>query len=156
MHNKDKFIKQVDILVLTLCKPAIVAIYENDVLVQELSNENPASDFLIEAIDYILKNYDLKSIVYANGPGSFMGIKVAYVILKTLSITRNLPLYAVSGFELNGNSPIKANKNLSFVLKDNGEIILKKVEAKEFKIPSNLSKLNKTNDILPNYIIDAV
>lgn len=139
-----------------MCKPAIVGIYENDVLIQKLSGEKPASDFLIEAIDYILKNYNLKSITYANGPGSFMGIKVAYVILKTLSIARNLPLYAVSGFELNGNSPIKANKNLSFVLKDNGEIILKKIEAKEFKIPSNLSKLNKTNDILPNYIIDAV
>lgn len=85
-----------------------------------------------------------------------MGIKVAYVVLKTLSIVRDLPIYAVSGFELNNNSPIRANKNLSFVLKQNGEIALKKIEPKEFNIPLNLSNLNKTDDILPNYVIDSI
>jgi peptidase, M22 family len=54
-----------------------------------------------------------------------MGLKVAYVILKTFSLAKGCEFYAVSGFSLNGGQAIRANKNLSFVLK-NGEISLEK------------------------------
>ena len=37
-----------------------------------------------------------------------MAIKVAYIFLKTISITRSIDLYACEGFEFNQNSPIKA------------------------------------------------
>ena len=94
-------------------------------------------------------------MIYANTPGSFMGIKLSYIILKTLSLTLNFPLFALSGFELNNFSPIRAHKNLSFIYQ-NGEILLEKAEPKPLNLPQNLSNLNKNSDILPNYIIGAI
>ena len=37
-----------------------------------------------------------------------MAIKVAYLFLKTISISKNIELESCSGFEFNKNSPIKA------------------------------------------------
>ncbi|WP_326833057.1 glycoprotease [Campylobacter portucalensis] len=132
-----------------------MAIYENNQFLKKITSDNKASDFLIEIMDKILKEYDVKELIYLNGPGSFMGIKVAYIILKTISLVKEIPFFAVSGFDLNGNKPIKANKNLSFV-KENDKILLKKVEACDFKIPLNLLELNKISDTTPNYVIEAV
>ena len=150
-------IKQVEILVVALTTPVLIGIYENGNLIKKfISNENEkAGDFLITKFDEILKNYEIKSVIYANTPGSFMGIKLSYIILKTLSLTLNFPLFALSGFELNNFSPIRANKNLSFIYQ-NGEILLEKAEPKPLNLPQNLSNLNKNSDILPNYIIGAI
>lgn len=155
--HKVAHIKQVEIIVVALTTPVLVGIYENGNLIQKfVSDENEkAGDFLISKFDEILQIYEIKSVIYANTPGSFMGIKLSYVILKTLSTALNFPLFAISGFELNNFSPIRANKNLSFVYHD-GEIVLEKCEPKAFELPQTLSNLNKNSDILPNYIIGAV
>lgn len=84
-----------------------------------------------------------------------MGLKVAYVILKTFCIVKECEFAAVSGFELNGGEPIRANKALSFVL-ENGEIMLKAAHPGEFSLPENLDKLKLNLDTLPNYLIQAV
>nr|WP_260953111.1 glycoprotease [Campylobacter sp. RM16187] len=122
-----------------------------------MQSDKKSDEALIEIIDEILnKNrYKISKIIYANGPGSFMGIKVSYIILKTLSIIKECEFYAVSGFELNDNAPIRANKALSFV-KFQDEIKLEKTETGNFKLPSNLDVLNLNFDTLPNYIIQAV
>ncbi len=39
-------------------------------------------------LDELLKEYDFTSLIYANGPGSYMGIKISYVGLSTLSIVK--------------------------------------------------------------------
>ncbi|RRD54774.1 glycoprotease [Campylobacter rectus] len=108
-------------------------------------------------MDQILNGgeFNLQKIIYANGPGSFMGVKVAYVVLKTISIVKECEFYAVSGFELNGGAPIRANKNLSFVDTPEG-IKLQKAQAGEFCLPQNLAVLNLNLDTLPNYVIQAV
>lgn len=125
-------------------------------LIQTLSSDvKKASEYLIQVIDYLDKKYKIEEIIYANGPGSFMGVKVSYIILRTFCIVKSIPMSAVSGFELNSNMPIKANKHLSFVL-ENSVIKLKKIEPVELKLPKNLSGLNKTTDILPNYVMEAV
>lgn len=136
----------------------MVGIYdENGVLIEQIRSEDKADVAVIKIVDEVLnsKKYNLKKIIYANGPGSFMGVKVAYVILKTISIVRDCEFYAVSGFELNGNNPIRANKSLSFVLQD-GKIELKNAQACDFALPLNLAVLNLNFDTLPNYIIQAV
>jgi len=84
-----------------------------------------------------------------------MGLKVAYVILKTFSLAKGCEFYAVSGFSLNGSQAIRANKNLSFVLKD-GKILLEKVGSVGFSLPLNLDELKLNSDTLPDYIIQAV
>ncbi|MDA3058074.1 glycoprotease [Campylobacter sp. VBCF_05 NA6] len=135
----------------------LVGIYEkNDKILEFFSAPGQKADeFLVEKFSQILKEYKISELIYANTPGSFMGIKVSFVMLKTLSIALNLPLYAVSGFELNGFLPIRANKAFSYIY-ENGEIKMAKLEPAPMKLPQNLSTLNKSNDILPNYIIDAV
>ncbi|XPV52291.1 MAG: hypothetical protein ACNI3H_07725 [Halarcobacter ebronensis] len=47
-----------------------------------------------------------------------MAIKVAYIFLKTLRITKNIPLYASNGFNFNNNSPIKALGKKYFIKED--------------------------------------
>lgn len=156
MH-KVALIKQVEILVVALTTPVLIGIYENGNLIQKfISDENEkAGDFLISKFDEILQIYKIKSVIYANTPGSFMGIKLSYIILKTLSLSLNFQVFSVSGFELNNFSPIRANKNLSFVYK-NDEICIEKSEPKPLNLPQTLSNLNKNSDILPNYIIGAI
>lgn len=122
---------------------------------QTIKSDKHISEALIEILSEITGKFNISSIIYTNGPGSFMGLKVSYVILKTFCMVKNIDFYAVSGFELNGGGAIRANKSLSFVL-ENGQILLKQAESTPFELPSNLSNLNKTFDTLPSYIIQAV
>lgn len=106
-------------------------------------------------LNEILAEFSLERLIYANGPGSYMGIKISYLSLKTLSIVLDVPLFAVSAFELNDYKPIKANNDLCFVY-ENGEIVLKKACAGEFFLPSSLKGLNLSKKNEPFYFLDAV
>lgn len=139
---------------MALSTPLLVGIYENNNLIKEISSQEKASEALIDILQKF-KNLDIKSITYANGPGSFMGVKTSYVILKTFCIATGCKFLATTGFELNGFNPIKANNNLSFIYED-GKIKLKKMTPVPFNLPINLLNLNRSYDTLPNYIIDAI
>ena len=132
----------------------MIGIYQDDQLIQTYTSEEKASEFLPKILDQILKKYEFSSLIYANGPGSYMGIKISYVSLKTLSIVKNIPLFAVNAFELNDYQPISANKNFCFVWK-NGEIILEKNTPVNFFLPKNLKELKLNNDNLPFYFLDV-
>lgn len=120
-------------------------------------SDKKSDESLIEILNELTNEQKLQisKIIYANGPGSFMGTKVSYIILKTFSMVKECEFYAISGFELNGNGAIKANKALSFA-KIGDEILLQKAEPKEFELPLNLDVLNLNLDTLPNYVIQAV
>lgn len=120
-------------------------------------SDKKSDESLIEILNKLTNEQKLQisKIIYANGPGSFMGTKVSYIVLKTFSMVKECEFYAISGFELNGNGAIKANKALSFV-KTGDEILLQKAEPKEFELPLNLDVLNLNLDTLPNYVIQAV
>ena len=133
----------------------MLGIYEDERLIKSIISDEKASEFLPKILQNLLLEYEFNELIYANGPGSFMGIKISYVILKTLSIVKEIPLFAVSAFELNGFTPISANKNLCFVLK-NEKINLEKSLAGEFFLPKNLQELNLKNDNLPFYFLDAI
>lgn len=139
---------------MALSTPLLVGIYENKNLIKEISSQEKASEVLIDILQKF-KNLNIKSITYTNGPGSFMGVKTSYVILKTFCIATGCKFLATTGFELNGFNPIKANNNLSFIY-ENGKIKLKKMAPVPFNLPINLLNLNRSYDTLPNYIIDAV
>ncbi len=101
------------------------------------------------------KDFKPQRLIYANGPGSFMGIKISFLALQTLSIAKDLPLFAISGFKLNDFKPIAANKNLSFVY-ENGEILLQKAEPGVFFLPQSLENLEFEKDNLANYFLPAL
>lgn len=65
----------------------MIGIYQDDKLIKTYKSEEKASD-LPKILDELLKEYDFTSLIYANGPGSYMGIKISYVSLSTLSIVK--------------------------------------------------------------------
>ena len=97
----------IEILVITISNPLLIGVYENKKLIKEHKLEGKTSDLLPLLFEQLLKDYSIKTLMYVNTPGSFMAIKVAYIFLKTLSITKNIEFKAVEGFEFNNNSPIK-------------------------------------------------
>ncbi|MCX2682705.1 tRNA threonylcarbamoyladenosine biosynthesis protein TsaB [Campylobacter sp. MIT 21-1685] len=133
----------------------MLGIYNDNFLVQSYESEEKASEYIPKILQILLCKYQLDELLYANGPGSYMGIKISYVSLSTLSIVKKIPLFAISAFDLNNNSPICANKNFCFVQKNDTIIIEKNIPGKFF-LPTNLSKINKKNDNLPFYFLPSV
>ncbi len=87
-----------------------------------------------------------------------MAIKITYIFLKTLSISKKIELFGCDGFNFNNNSPIKASRKMYFVKKDD------KIETQffdqeqtcEFILPKVVELKNFTKDIEPLYILPAV
>ncbi len=148
-----------DAVVIALGSPVYVGIYdENGQLSESIHSDGLGSDVLPSIFEDILNRYCLKHLIYANGPGSFMGIKVAYLFLKTLSIVRNIPLLAVDGFFFNENNPIKAVGKLYFV-KNSNTITMEPLEKpilRGFELPQTIDVKNFNTDSAPYYGIDAV
>jgi len=149
----------IDILVISISNPVLVGVYENTVLVKTYEIDGKTSDGLPKLFETILKSFDINRIYYVNSPGSYMAIKVAYVFLKTVSITKNLPFFASNGFHFNNNSPIKALGKKYFINKD-GEIIIdfidKNTKLEEFELPKQLNENIFSQDTLPIYNLPAV
>jgi tRNA A37 threonylcarbamoyladenosine modification protein TsaB len=150
--------KRVDILVVALNSPIRVGIYENNKLLKEIESFEKSSDVLASIFAEILEEYELKALFYANGPGSFMAIKVAYIFLKSLSVLKKVPLYARDAFYFNGNRPIKALGKLCFVkIADN--IQTQKFDTVPevcFELPKELDYSEFSNIAAPLYEIGAV
>lgn len=147
-----------DAVVIALTSPIVVGIYKDGTLVERYESHKQSSDALPELFDAILKKYTLSHLIYANGPGSFMAIKVAYLYLKTVSIVLGAKLLAADAFYFNGNRPLKAVGKLYFV-KMASEIKTKKFETpveSDFQLPSRLNLNDFSDDALPYYGIGAV
>jgi len=147
-----------DAVVIALTSPVIVGIYKDGELVERFESEKQSSDALPELFGRILEKYALSHLVYANGPGSFMAIKIAYLFLKTLSIVQGTKLLAADAFYFNGNQPLKAVGKLYFV-KMASTVTTKKFETPvpaNFRLPSQLNLNDFSDDTLPYYGIGAV
>jgi len=148
-----------DVIVIALGSPVHIGIYDRKGnLVEAIRNDGLGSDVLPSIFEDVLHRYTLKHLIYANGPGSFMGIKVTYLFLKTLSIVRNIPLLAIDGFFFNENHPIKAVGKLYFV-KNSNTITMEPLEnpiLNGFELPQTIELKNFNTDSAPYYGIDAV
>lgn len=133
----------------------MLGIYEDEILSKSMQSEEKLSEFLPPLLSKLLEEYEFEALVYVNGPGSFMGIKISFLSLQTLSIVKNVPLLAVSAFELNDYQPIRANKNLCFVY-EKGQISLQKTQPGAFFLPKNLANLTLKEDNLPFYFLGAI
>ncbi len=150
--------KKVDILLITLTSPIKIGIYENSLLIQTIESIERSSDILPLIFKDLFKKYEIEKLFYANGPGSFMAIKVAYVFLKSLSIVKNIPLFATDAFNFNKNEPIKAIGKLHFV-KVASEIKTRKLETAPevtFELPDVLDYNEFSTTTAPLYMIGAV
>lgn len=148
-----------EVLVISISKPLLIGIYENKKLIKTYEDKGMTSDILPIIFEDIFKSFNLDAIYYVNTPGSYMAIKVAYVFLKTISITKNIQLKACSGFEFNENSPIKALGKKYFLNDKNGikvDFLDKNSRILDFKLPDVLENINFSSKTLPIYNLPAV
>jgi tRNA A37 threonylcarbamoyladenosine modification protein TsaB len=150
--------KSVDVLLVALSSPILIGVYENNKLIETIESHDKSSDVLPKIFSELFQKYTIEKLFYANGPGSFMAIKVAYIFLKSLSILKKIPLFATDAFIFNKNNPIKAIGKLYFV-KISSEIKTQKLEqAPEavFTLPNVLQYSEFSKNATPLYMIGAV
>ncbi len=146
----------VDVVAIPISTPFLLGIYQNGKLIQSIEKEGMTSDILPEIFDNLLKKYDIKHIIYAKGPGSYMSIKLSYVFFKTLEITKNIKLLAKDGFYFNKGAPIKAVGNSYFIKKDGIISIEKNLKEGKFSLPEKIDLNEFEEDVSPLYVLKAV
>jgi len=149
----------IEVLVISISKPLLIGIYEDKKLINEYKLEGKTSDLLPSLFSNILKEFRIERINYVNSPGSYMAIKVAYIFLKTISISKNIELMACNGFEFNKNSPIKALGKKYFIQDENRikvDFLEKEDIIRDFELPMNIDKINFNKQTLPIYNLPAV
>jgi len=151
----------IKVLVISIANPIKIGIYKKDILIDTITAEGKTSDALPLVFDNIFMKYKVSTIFYVNGPGSYMAIKIAYIFLKTISIVQKINLYAISGFDLNQNSPIKAlGKKYFFRDVENKNKIsidfLHDNVISDFILPNTLINIKYTESILPEYNLPVV
>lgn len=150
--------KKVDVVFITLSSPILVGVYEEQRLIETIESAQKSSDVLPEIFEELTEKYDIKALFYTNGPGSFMAIKIAYIFLKSMSVLKNIPLFATDAFYFNKNQPIKAIGKLFFV-KVASEIKTQKLETAPemyFTLPDVLEYSEFNAAAAPLYGIGAV
>ncbi len=146
------------LLIVSIASPLLLGVYRDDQLIQSYSSEKKTSEILLDQIQEILEKYDISEIIYTRGPGSYMAIKLTYIMLKTIEIIKNIPCRGCSGFGLNNGQPIKAIGNLYFI-KEKETIMTKKFEQPvnaSFALPQSIQDLEIDEESTPEYSLPAV
>jgi hypothetical protein len=146
------------LLIISIASPLLVGIYRNGELAETVRSGKKTSEVLLPVIMDALERYPVESIIYTRSPGSYMAIKLTYIMLKTIEIVRDIPCYGCSGFVLNNGEPIKAIGNLYFI-KEKETIITKKYEQPPlttFRLPQRIHDLELDEESTPEYLLPAV
>jgi tRNA A37 threonylcarbamoyladenosine modification protein TsaB len=147
-----------DLVVIALTSPIIIGVYKDKALIETITSEERSSEVFPELFKRLTAQYEIDHIVYANGPGSFMAIKVSYIFLRTLCIVKKISLLATDAFYFNDNAPIKAVGKLYFV--KNRDAIetetLLEAPVMEFTLPQQLRLEDFSKESAPFYGIGAV
>jgi tRNA A37 threonylcarbamoyladenosine modification protein TsaB len=150
--------KRYELLIISISSPLLLGVYEEDRLIETICSDLKTSEILLPLIKKCLDKYDISKIIYTRGPGSYMAIKLTYIILRTIEIMRGIKCVGCSGFTLNGGEPIKAIGNLYFI-KEKETIITKKYEQPvnvKFTLPQSIQDLELDEESIPDYILPAV
>jgi hypothetical protein len=127
-------------------------------LIKTMHSDKKTSESLLPMIEECLDSYSVTKIIYTRGPGSYMAIKLTYIILKSIEIIRDIECFGCSGFAVNNNRPIKAIGNLYFI-KEKETIITKKYEQPmivKFTLPQSIQDLTIDEESTPDYVLPAV
>jgi len=146
------------LLVISIASPLLIGVYKDNILIDTFSSEKKTSEVLLPILMDCMNKYDIERIIYTRGPGSYMAIKLTYIMLQTIQITRGITCYGCSGFSLNGGKPIKAIGNLYFI-KEKETIMTKKYEQPvdvNFALPQSIQDLSLDEESTPEYRLPAV
>ncbi|MFT7823863.1 MAG: hypothetical protein ABXS92_03800 [Sulfurimonas sp.] len=147
-----------ELLLIPIATPLLIGLYRDGELIETLSSDKKTSQILLPLLKECMDRYALSNIIYTRGPGSYMAIKLTYVMLKTIETTKGIRCLGCSAFALNGGAPIKAVGNLYFA-KEKETIITKKIEQPaivEFTLPQSIHDLPLDEESEPEYRIPAV
>lgn len=146
------------LLIIPIASPILIGLYRDDELIETISSDKKTSQILLPILMTFIDKYNISSIIYTRGPGSYMAIKLTYIMLKTIEITRGIEIVGCSAFELNGANPIKAIGNIYFI-KEKETIITKKYEQPidvNFTLLKRIDNLVLDKESEPLYVIPAV
>ena len=146
------------VLIDSISVPLQVGIYNAECCIDRYEIDGQTSAVLLQQMEKIFEQYSVSRIIYVNGPGSYMAIKLTYIMLQTIKLIRGIEFDGCSAFELNGGNPVRAMGSLYFI-KEKETIITKKFDEKvkqEFWLPDNLSAIVLDTDNKPQYILPAV
>jgi tRNA A37 threonylcarbamoyladenosine modification protein TsaB len=135
-----------------------LGVYRDGILVEEIESSGKTSDILVDLISDIIGRYPISYMIYARGPGSYMAIKLTYIILKSIEIVKGIPFGGCSAFALNSGKPIKAMGNLYFI-KEKETIITKKIDqpiVQKFELPKDILDFEIDKVSTPDYLLPAV
>jgi len=147
-----------DLVVIALTSPIIIGVYKEGRLIETIKSSEQSSEVFPSLFKSLTDKYEIEHIVYANGPGSFMAIKVSFIFLRTLCIVKKISLLATDAFYFNNNAPIKAVGKLYFVKnRDTIETVtLLEKSDMEFTLPQKLNLEDFSSESAPFYGIGAV
>jgi hypothetical protein len=146
------------ILIISIASPLLIGVYKDDCLIEKIESNQKTSEVLLKILTELSEKYNYSELLYTNGPGSYMAIKLTYITLRSLEILKGITFTGCNAFDLNANKPIKAMGKLYFI-KENNTIITKKFDEaveQRFELPSMLSEVTVLNDNKPLYILPAV
>ncbi len=147
-----------ELLIISISSPLLLGVYKEGYLIHTISSELKTSEILLPLLKECMDQYDISTIIYTRGPGSYMAIKLTYIMLKTIEIISGIKCVGCSGFTLNAGAPIKAMGNLYFI-KEKKTIITKKYEQPvdvKFTLPQCIQDLELDEESTPDYVLPAV
>ena len=158
VEGLKKVLHRYVVLIISIASPLLIGVYRDGVLIQKIEKREKISDVLLKVLMDIAKDYNYRDIIYTNGPGSYMAIKLSYITLRSLEILKDIKFYGCDAFSLNNQNPIKAMGKLYFI-KEKETIIIKKFDEaveQRLRLPLLLSDVNILDNNRPLYILPAV
>jgi tRNA A37 threonylcarbamoyladenosine modification protein TsaB len=146
------------LLIISIASPLLIGVYRDGELIESITTEEKTSEILLKVLSELSEKYNYQHLLYTNGPGSYMAIKLTYITLRSLEILKNITFNGCDAFDLNREKPIKAIGKLYFI-KENNTIITKKFDEaveQRFELPSMLSEVTILDNNKPMYILPAV
>lgn len=146
---------KIDLVIIAIESPLVIGIYVEEILIESTYIDGQTSEVLPFEFQKIKNKYDIQRVLFANGPGSFMAIKINYVFLRTVSIVSGIKLFSQDAFFFNSNTPVKALNKMYFIRK-NGKIVIEKMDVVEkvsFLLPNKFEVEKYSEEIEPLYIL---
>jgi len=149
---------KITLLINSIATPIQVGVYKSKKNIEKIEICGQTSEVLLKTLEKLMMQYEIEKIIYVNGPGSYMAIKLTYLILRTIEMLKGICFQGVSAFELNSGKPIKA-MGLLYFTKEKETIMTQKFNKKikqEFWLPDDLQVLSLDKENRPRYILPAV
>ena len=138
----------------TIDKKVLIILQSHDIIIDKIfiEEENRQAELLVVNIEKILERnniwyVDLDCISVVNGPGSFIGLKVAIATVKAIkSVHKNIKVITNNVFEI-----LSFKENFDFVVLKadiNGYYLYDKNKNISYIDKNNLDDINKSNNVI--------